>query len=285
MSMCPYKPFAVFSATGTQTSCRIVLFCCSHFVVLFAVFPYHQRSLTGSWMNMPWETSFHVNTSEFKMFHSSWQSLRMISLMPQLSVTDNSIKFVCTDYHSQYHSCVQNLPWLWWLSWLTGPWPAWRNNIAVLHWMRVIDRFMLCHCHAAHWSLSCGSLVIVMRCCTWHSHLSLKDLCPVAVCQEIQVVTDLHQQVFGTSQDRAIYSESLRAVWRELHSMLVEWVPARVILILSVLACGRSMGVAAASNLATKCHDSFCHRLYNHKCIGIELCLSYDDDWLLILLK
>ena len=144
--------------------------------------------------------------------------------------------------------------------------------------------------NACHWpfyamSLSCCSLVIVMRCCTWHSHLSLKDLCPVAVCQEIQVVTDLHQQVFGTSQDRAIYSESLRAVWRELHSMLVEWVPARVILILSVLACGRSMGVAAASNLATKCHDSFCHRLYNHKCIGIELCLSYDDDWLLILLK
>ena len=107
----------------------------------------------------------------------------------------------------------------------------------------------------------------------------------MAVCQEIQVVTDVHQQVFGTSQDRAIYSESLRAVWRELHSMLVEWVPVRVIFILSVLACGRSMGVAAASNLATKCHDSFCHRWYNHKCIGIELCLNYDDDWLLILLK
>ena len=144
-----------------------------------------------------------------------------------------------------------------------------RNNVVVLHWIHVIDRFVLCHCHAAHWSLSCSV-----------SHLSLKDLCPVAVCQEIQVVTDVHQQVFGTSQDRAIYSESLRAVWRELHSMLVEWVPVRVILILSVLACGRSMGVTAASNLATKCHDSFCHRWYNHKWIGIELCLSYDDDWL-----
>jgi hypothetical protein len=121
---------------------------------VFPVFPYRQRLLTGSWMNRPWETSFQVNTSEFKMFHSSWQSLRMI-FSYAATVCHWQFNKICL--RSQYHSCAQNLPWLWWLSWLTSPWPAWRNNVAVLHWMHVIDRFMLCyvivmlligHCHA-----------------------------------------------------------------------------------------------------------------------------------------